>query len=44
MLPLIEHRKQSAISYITRAIGFKTARRKCEGEDSTVNRMNSTVI
>ena len=28
----------------TRAMGFKTARRKCEREDSTVNRMNSTDI
>ena len=25
-------------------MGFKTARRKCEGENSTVNRMNSTVL
>ena len=29
---------------ITRAMGFKTARRKCEGENSTANRMNSTVL
>ena len=28
----------------TRVMGFKTARRKCEGENSTVNRMNSTVL